>query len=60
MQFFIAVIPSVGNLAVESDSEHQKVVFDRLLYISFLAVNFFSVSMFVVIKPLIMMLLLLI
>lgn len=53
MQFFIAVVPSVGNLAVESDKEHQKVVFDRLLYISFFAVNFFSVSMFVIIKPLI-------
>ena len=51
MQFFTAVIPSVGNLAAEKDDKKQLKVFNRLLYISFLMVNFCSVSMFVMFTP---------
>lgn len=51
MQFYSAVIPSVGNLATEKDEKKQLVVFNRLFYISFLMVNFCSVSMFVLFKP---------
>lgn len=51
LQFFIAVIPSVGNLAVEKSATAQKNVFSRLFYISFLMVNFCSVSMYVLFTP---------
>lgn len=51
MQFFYSVVPSVGNLATEKNNEKQKTVFNRLFYISFLAVNFCSVSLFVLSKP---------
>lgn len=51
MQFFSAVIPSVGNLASEDNKKKQLLVFNRLFYISFLMVNFFSVSLFVLSKP---------
>ena len=51
MQFFSAVIPSVGNLAVERSEKAQQRVFYRLFYISFLMVNFCSVSMFVLFTP---------
>ena len=51
MQFFIAVIPSVGNLAVEKGAKAQQNVFNRLFYISFLTVNFCSVSMYVLFSP---------
>ena len=51
MQFFSAVIPSVGNLAVEKSAKQQQNVFNRLFYISFLMVNFCSASMFVLFKP---------
>lgn len=51
MQFFYSVVPSVGNLATERNNEKQKTVFNRLFYISFLAVNFCSVSLFVLSKP---------
>ena len=51
MQFFSAVIPSVGNLAAERDDQKQQVVFNRLFYISFLLVNFCSASMFVLFQP---------
>lgn len=51
MQFYSAVIPSVGNLAAEKNEKKQLIVFNRLFYISFLMVNFCSVSMFVLFKP---------
>lgn len=51
MQFFTAVIPSVGNLAAEKDSHKQEIVFNRLFYISFLMVNFCSVGLYVLSKP---------
>ena len=51
MQFFSAVIPSVGNLASEDNTKKQQIVFNRLFYISFLMVNFCSVSLFVLSKP---------
>lgn len=51
MQFFSAVIPSVGNLVSEDNIQKQRLVFDRLFYISFLMVNFFSVTLFVLSKP---------
>ena len=51
MQFFSAVIPSVGNLASEDNKKKQLLVFNRLFYISFFMVNFFSVSLFVLSKP---------
>lgn len=51
MQFFSAVIPSVGNLAVENNAKKQETVFNRLFYVSFLIVNFCSASMFVLFKP---------
>ena len=51
MQFYSAVIPSVGNLAVENNAKKQQNVFNRLFYISFIMVNFCSVSMFVLFKP---------
>ncbi|MBR3016473.1 MAG: hypothetical protein IKH57_05260 [Clostridia bacterium] len=51
MQFFIAVVPSVGNLAVEKNAKAQQNVFNRLFYISFLTVNFCSVSMYVLFSP---------
>ena len=51
MQFYSAVIPSVGNLVAEKNAKKQQVVFDRLFYLSFLMVNFCSASMFVLFKP---------
>lgn len=51
MQFFSAVIPSVGNLASEDNVKKQQSVFNRLFYVSFLMVNFSSVSLFVLSKP---------
>ncbi|MDO4803446.1 MAG: polysaccharide biosynthesis C-terminal domain-containing protein [Lachnospiraceae bacterium] len=51
MQFYTAVIPSVGNLAAEKKEKKQLIVFNRLFYISFLMVNFCSVSLFVLFKP---------
>jgi len=51
MQFFIAVIPSVGSLASENNKKKQQLVFNRLFYVSFLTVNFCSVSLFVLSKP---------
>lgn len=51
MQFFSAVIPSVGNLASEDNAKKQQLVFNRLFYVSFLMVNFCSVSLFVLSKP---------
>ncbi len=51
MQFFSAVIPSVGNLAAERNEKKQLVVFNRLFYVSFLVVNFCSTGMFVLFKP---------
>ena len=51
MQFFSALIPSVGNLASEDNPKKQQIVFKRLYYISFLMVNFCSVSLFVLSKP---------
>lgn len=51
MQFFSAVIPSVGNLASEDNVKKQQLVFNRLFYISFLMVNFCSVSLFILSKP---------
>lgn len=51
MQFFTALTPSVGNLATEKNTMKQEIVFDRLLYISFVLVNFCSTSMFVLFTP---------
>lgn len=51
LQFFSAVIPSIGNLATENNAEKQESVFNRLFYVSFLIVNFCSVSMYVLFKP---------
>lgn len=50
-QFFNAVIPSIGNLAAEEDTNKQFIIFNRLFYISFIMVNFCSVSMFVIFNP---------
>lgn len=51
VQFYSAVIPSIGNLAAERKPKKQEKVFDRLFYVSFLMVNFCSASLFVIIKP---------
>ena len=51
LQFFIAVTPSVGNLAAEENREKQVTVFRRLFYLGFLASNFCAVSFFVLIRP---------
>ena len=51
MQFFSSVIPSIGNLAAEKGTRKQQNVFNRLFYVSFLVVNFCSVSMFVLFSP---------
>ena len=50
-QFYIAVIPSLGNLAAEGDVEKQYVIFNRILYLSFLVVNFCAASMFSLFEP---------
>ena len=50
-QFFSAVIPSIGNLAAEKDIEKQYIIFNRILYLSFIMVNFCSVSLFVIFNP---------
>ena len=50
-QFFSAVIPSIGNLVAEKDIEKQYIVFNRILYFSFVLVNFCSVSLFVIFNP---------
>lgn len=47
-QFFSALVPSIGNLVAEKDIEKQYIVFNRILYFSFVLVNFCSVSMFVI------------
>lgn len=44
MQFFSAVLPSVGNLVAEKDNEKQYVVFNRIYYISFLVICFCATS----------------
>lgn len=51
MQFFSAVIPSIGNLAAEGDANKQEKIFNRIFYISFLMVNFCASSLFVLFEP---------
>lgn len=50
-QFYNAVTPSIGNLAAERDNDKQLAVFNRLFYLSFIVVNFCSVSYFVIVQP---------
>ena len=50
-QFFNALTPSVGNLAAEHDTIKQIRIFEEILYISFVLVNFCSVCMFVLFNP---------
>lgn len=50
-QFFSAIVPSIGNLAAEKDIEKQYIIFNRILYFSFVLVNFCSISMFIIFNP---------
>lgn len=50
-QFFSAVLPSVGNLVAEKNDEKQYLVFNRIYYISFLAVCFCSTSFATLSQP---------
>lgn len=50
-QFFGALIPSIGNLSAEKNSEKQYLVFNRVFYLSFIIVNFCSTSLFVMFNP---------
>lgn len=50
-QFYNAVVPSVGNLAVTATEDKQHEVFLNLLFLNFLISNFCSVSYFVIIQP---------
>lgn len=51
LQFFNAITPSIGNLVAEKDNQKQLVVFDRIVYISFIIVNFCSIALFVLFSP---------
>ena len=50
-QFFAAVTPSIGSLAVEKDPKKQTEVFKRLFYISFVIANFCGASLYVLLNP---------
>lgn len=50
-QFYSAVTPSIGNLAVSKDSNKQGQVFEDMLYLNFLIVNFCAVSLYVLLGP---------
>ena len=50
-QFFSAVIPSIGSLAAENNPAKQLSVFNRMFFVCFTVINFFSVSFFVLINP---------
>ena len=50
-QFFIALTPSVGNIAAEKNDKLQLQVFNRIYYMSFLLVNFCSCSLLVLYNP---------
>lgn len=54
-QFFNALTPSIGNLAAEDDNKKQLTIFYEVIYVSFILVNFCSVSMFVLFNPFIEM-----
>ena len=55
MQFFSAVLPSVGNLVSEKNSEKQYIIFNRIYYISFLVVCFCATSFAALSQPFISM-----
>ncbi len=50
-QFFNAVVPGIGNLAVTSTIEHQYKIFSELLFLSFWISSFCSISYFILIQP---------
>lgn len=50
-QFFSAVTPSIGNLAVSKDKNQQGQVFESMFYLNFLIVNFCAVSLYVLFGP---------
>lgn len=51
LQFFNSVTPSIGNLAAEGNLKKQIEVFNRIFYLSFIIVNFCSITMFVAFTP---------
>lgn len=46
-QFFSAVTPSIGNLIASGSVDKQYYLFNKIFYISFVVINFCSVSMFI-------------